>query len=142
MTVTGIKMDAGIRSTIDAERVRSNWQVLCRHYTGGAHARIFDHGVTQLAKLSPEQAQEIIYTIRHSIAPSLNWALEEKVVTFSLGLPIVGKLGIGNLRFNLRGTRVAMRSLGGRLVRLAVQGILFLAVAVGNGPLDKLDLFR
>ena len=132
MTVTRIKMDAGIRSAIDAERVRSDWQVLCRHYAGGQHARILDHGVTQLAKLSSEQAQEVIYAIRRSIEPSLNWALEEKVIAVSLGLPFVGKLGIGKLRFNLRGTRVAMRSLGGRLVRLGVQGILWLAVAAGT----------
>ena len=132
MRVTGNKMDAGIRSAIDAERVRSDWQVLCRHYAGGKHARILDHGVTQLAKLSSEQAQEVIYTIRRSIEPSLNWALEEKVVTVSLGLPFAGKLGIGKLSFNLRGTRVAIRSFGGRLVRLGVQGILWLAVAAGT----------
>ena len=95
MTVTRLKVDAGIRSAIDAERVRSDWQVLCRHYAGGQHARILDHGVTQLAKLNSEQAQEVIYTIRRSIEPSLNWALEEKVMTVSLGLPFAGKLGIG-----------------------------------------------
>ena len=132
MVVTRIKMDAGIRSAIDAERVRCDWQVLCRHYAGAKHARILDHGVTQLEKLSPKQAQEIIYTIRCSIEPSLNWAMEEKVVKIGLALPVVGKIGIGNLRFNLRGTRVAMQSLRGRLLRLAVQGILWLAVAVGT----------
>ena len=132
MTVTKAKMDAGIRSAIDAERLHSDWQVLCRHYAGGKHARILDHGVTQLAKLSPEQAHEVIYTIRRSIEPSLNWAMEEKVVTVNLGLPFVRKLRIANLRFSLRGTRVAMRSLGERLVRLGVQGILWLAVALGT----------
>ncbi len=63
-TVTKTKMDAGIRSAIDAERVRGDWQVLCRHYAGGKHARILDHGVRQLAKLNPEQADEVIYAIR------------------------------------------------------------------------------
>ena len=91
-------MDAGIQSAIDPERVRADWQVLCRHYAAGKHARILDTGVTQLAKLSSEQAHEVIYTIRRSIEPSLNWAMEEKVVKISLGLPFMGKLGIGNLR--------------------------------------------
>ena len=132
MVVTKIKMDAGVRSAVDAERVRSDWQVLCRHYTGAKHARILDHGVTQLEKLSPEQAEEIIYTIRSSIEPSLNWAMEEKVVKIGLALPIVGHIGLGNLRFSLRGTRVAMQSLRGRLIRLAVQAVLWLAVAAGT----------
>ena len=132
MTVTRIKMDAGIRSAIDAERVRSDWQVLCRHYAGARHARILDHGVAQLEKLSPEQAQEVIYMIRRSIEPSLNWAMEEEVVKIGLTLPVIGRIGIGNLRFNLRGTRVAMQSLRGRLIRLAVQGVLWLAVAAGT----------
>ena len=132
MMVTKTKMDAGIQSTIDAKRVRSDWQVLCRHYAGAKHARIFDHGVTQLAKLTPDQAQKVIHTIRCSIEPSINWAMEEKVVKIGLDLPIVGKIGIGNLSFNLRGTRVALQSLRGRLIRLTVQGILWLAVAVGT----------
>lgn len=132
MVVTRVRMDAGIRSAVDPERVRSDWQVLCRHYAGTKHARILDHGVTQLEKLSPEQAEEVIYVIRRSIEPSLNWAMEEKVVKIGLALPVVGKLGIGNLRFNLRGTRVAMQSLRGRLLRLAVQGVLWLAVAAGT----------
>ena len=132
MTVTRTKMDAGIRSAIDAERVRADWQVLCRHYAGAMHARILDHGVAQLEKLSPEQAQEVIYMIRRSIEPSLNWAMEEKVVKIGLALPVVGRIGIGNLRFNLRGTRVAMQSLSDRLIRLAVQGVLWLAVAAGT----------
>ena len=132
MAVTKIKMDAGVRSTVDAERVRSDWQVLCRHYAGAKHARILDHGVTQLEKLSPEQAEEVIFTIRSSIETSLNWAMEEKVVKIGLALPVVGKIGIGNLRFNLRGTRVAMQSLKGRLLRLAVQVVLWLAVAAGT----------
>ena len=132
MVVTRIKMDAGIRSAIDPECVRSDWQVLCRHYAGAKHARILDQGVAQLEKLNPEQAREVIFSIRSSIEPSLNWAMEEKVVKIGLSLPIVGKLGIGNLYFNLRGTRVAMRSLGGRILRLAVQGALWLAVASGT----------
>ena len=132
MVVTKIKMDAGVRSTVDAERVRSDWQVLCRHYAGTKHARILDHGVTQLEKLSPEQAEEVIFTIRSSIETSLNWAMEEKVVKIGLALPVVGKMGIGNLRFNLRGTRVAMQSLRGRLLRLAIQVVLWLAVAAGT----------
>ena len=132
MVVTRIKMDAGIRSAIDPECVRSDWQVLCRHYAGAKHARILDHGVAQLEKLSPEQAREVIFLIRCSMEPSLNWAMEEKTVKIGLALPVVGKLGIGNLYFNLRGTRVAMRSLGGRLIRLAVQGALWLAVATGT----------
>ena len=41
---------------------------------------------------------------------SLNWAMEEKTLKVGLSLPIIGKLGIGNLYFNLSGTRVAMRS--------------------------------
>ena len=132
MVVTRVRMDAGIRSAVDPERVRSDWQVLCRHYAGAKHARILDHGVTQLEKLSPEQGEEVIYAVRRTIEPSLNWAMEEKVVKIGLALPVVGKLGIGNLRFNLRGTRVAMRSLRGRLLRLAVQGVLWLAVAAGT----------
>ena len=132
MMVTKIKMDAGIRSAVDSERVRCDWQALCRHYAGTKHARILDHGVTQLEKLSPEHAQEVIYTIRQSIAPSLNWAMEEKVVKIGLALPVVGKLGMGNLYFSLRGTRVAMRTLTGRLIRLSVQGVLWLAVAAGT----------
>ena len=115
MVVTRIKMDAGIRSGIDPECVRSDWQVLCRHYAGAKYARILDHGAAQLEKLSPEQAREVIFVIRRSMEPSLNWAMEEKVLKIGLALPVVGKLGIGNLYFNLRGTRVAMRSLGGRL---------------------------
>ena len=132
MVVTRIKMDAGIRSAIDPECVRSDWQVLCRHYAGAKHARILDHGVAQLEKLTPEQAREVIFLIRCWMEPSLNWAMEEKTVKIGLALPVVGKLGIGNLYFNLRGTRVAMRSLGGRLIRLAVQGALWLAVATGT----------
>lgn len=132
MTVTKIKMDAGVRSAINAESVRSDWQTLCRHYAGAKHAPVLDNGVTQLEKLSPEQAEEIIYTIRRSIEPDLNWAMEEQVVKIGLSLPVVGKIGIGNLRFNLRGTRVAMRSLRGRLIRLAVQGVLWLAVIAGT----------
>ena len=132
MAITRIKMDAGTRSAIDPERVRSDWQVLCRHYAGAKHARILDHGVAQLEKLNPEQAREVIFAIRRSMEPSLNWAMEEKVVKIGLALPVVGKLGIGNLQFNLRGTRVAMRSLGGRMLRLAVQGALWLAVASGT----------
>ena len=132
MAVTRIKMDAGIRSTIDPECVRSDWQVLCRHYAGTKHASILDHGVSQLEKLSFEQAREIIFAIRRSMEPSLNWAMEEKVVKIGLALPIVGKLGIGNLYFSLRGTRVAMRSLAGRLIRLVVQGALWLSVMAGT----------
>ena len=132
MVVTKIKMDASVRSTVDAGRVRSDWQVLCRHYAGAKHARILDHGVTQLEKLSPEQAKEFIYTIRRSIEPILNLAMEEKVVKIGLALPVIGKIGIGNLRFNLRGTRVAMQSLRSRLLRLAVQVFLWLAVAAGT----------
>ena len=116
MVVTKVRMDAGIRSAVDSERVRSDWQVLCRHYAGAKHARVLDHGVTQLEKLSPDQAGEVIYAIRRSIEPSLNWAMEEKVVKIGLALPVVGKLGIGNLHFNLRGTRVAIQSLRGRLL--------------------------
>ena len=132
MTVTRTKMDAGIRSTIDPECVRSDWQFLCRHYAGTKHANILDHGVSQLEKLSSEQAREIIFAIRRSMEPSLNWALEKKVVKIGLSLPIVGKLGIGNLYFNLSGTRVAMRSLGGRSIRLVVQGVLWLSVLAGT----------
>ena len=132
MAVTKIKMDAGIRSAVDAETVRSDWQALCRHYAGAKHAPVLDNGVTQLEKLSPEQAEELIYTIRRSIEPSLNWAMEEQVVKIDLALPVVGRIGIGNLRFNLRGTRVAMRSLRGRLTRLAVQAFLWLAVTAGT----------
>ena len=132
MAVTRIKMDAGIRSAIDAETVRSDWQTLCRHYAGAKHAPVLDNGVTQLEKLSPEQAEEVIYTIRRSIEPSLNWAMEEQVLKIGLALPVVGRIGIGNLHFNLRGTRVAMRSLRGRLIRLAVQAVLWLAVAAGT----------
>lgn len=132
MTVTRTKMDAGIRSAIDAESVRSDWQVLCRHYAGSRYARILDHGVAQLEKLSPEQAREVIYRIRCSMEPSLNWAMEEKEVKIGLSLPVVGRIGIGNLRFNLRGTRVAMQSLRGRLIRLAAQGVLWSAVVAGT----------
>ena len=132
MTVTRIKMDAGIRSAVDAERVRSDWQVLGRHYAGSKHARILDDGVAQLGKLTPAQAQEVIYTIRCSIEPGLNWAMEEKEVKIGLALPVIGRIGIGNLRFNLRGTRVAMQSLRDRLIRLAVQGVLWFAVAAGT----------
>lgn len=132
MAVTRIKMDAGTRSAIDAESIRSDWQALCRHYAGAKHARILDRGATQLEKLSPEQAREVIYAIRSSLEPSLNWAMEEQVINIGLALPVVGKLGIGNLRFNMRGTRVAMRSLRGRVIRVAVQGILWLAVAAGT----------
>ena len=132
MMVTKINMDAGIRSAIDAATVRSDWQTLCRHYAGSKYAAVLDNGVTQLEKLSPEQAEEIIYAIRRSIEPDLNWAMEEQVVKIGLALPVVGKIGIGNLRFNLRGTRVAMRSLRGRLIRRAVQAVLWLAVAAGT----------
>ena len=132
IAVTKIKMDARIRSAIDPECVRSDWQVLSRHYAGAKHARILDHGVAQLEKLNPKQAREVIFAIRRSMEPSLNWAMEEKVVKIGLALPVVGKLGIGNLYFNLRGTRVAMRSLRGRLLRLVVQGALWLAVASGT----------
>lgn len=132
MVVTKIKMDAGIRSAVDAETVRSDWQTLCRHYAGSKHAPILDNGVTQLEKLSPEQAAEIIYALRRSIEPDLNWAMEEQVVKIGIALPVVGKIGIGNLRFTLRGTRVAMRSLRARLIRLAAQAVLWLAVAAGT----------
>ena len=132
MTVTRVKMDAGIRSAINAETVRSDWQTLCRHYSGAKHAPVLDNGVTQLEKLSPEQAEEIIYAIRRSIEPDLNWAMEEQEVKIGLSLPVVGRIGIGNLRFNLHGTRVAMRSLRGRLIRHAVQTVLWLAVAAGT----------
>lgn len=132
MIVTKVKMDAGIRSTIDTTLIRSDWQVLCRHYAGSKYARILDHGVTQLEKLSPEQAEDVIYTIRRSIEPGLNWAMEEKTLKIGLALPVVGKLGIGNLHFNLRGTRAAIQSLRGRLLRLAVQVVLWSAVAVGT----------
>ena len=131
MTVTRIKMDAGIRSTIDPECVCTDWQALCRHYAGTKYANILDHGVSQLEKLNSEQAREIIFAIRRSMESSLNWAMEEKAVKIGLSLPIVGKLGIGNLYFNLRGTRVAMRSLAGRCIRLVVQGALWLSVLAG-----------
>lgn len=132
MTVTRCKMDAGIWSSIDAETLRSDWQVLCRHYAGAKHAKILDHGILQLEKLSPSQADEIIYTIRHSLEPSLNWAMEDKEVTIGFSLPVIGRLGIGNLRFNLRGSRVAIQSFGGRLIRLVVQVILWLVVTAGT----------
>ena len=132
MVVTKVKMDAGARSDVDAERVRSDWQVLCRHYAGAKHSRILGQGVTQLEKLSPEQAEEVIYASRRSIEPDLNWAMEEKEVKIGLTLPVVGKIGIGNLRFNLRGTRVAIQSLRDRFLRLAVQVVLWSAVAAGT----------
>ena len=132
MTVTKMRMDAGIRSTIDPECVRSDWQALCRHYAGSKHANILDHGVSQLEKLTSEQAREIIFAIRCSMESSLNWAMEEKTLKVGLSLPIVGKLGIGNLYFNLSGTRVAMRSLAGRCIRHVVQGGLWLSVLAGT----------
>ena len=132
MTVTKIKMDAGIRSNIDAKRIRSDWKVLRRHYEGARHARALDEGVRQLKKLSMAQAQDVIHKIRISIEPSLNWAMEEKVMKIGLSLPIAGRIGIGNLRFTLRGTRVAMRSLRNRGIRLLIQSTIWLSVAAGS----------
>ena len=131
MTVTKAKMDAGTQRSIDAERLHSDWQALCRHYAGSKHATVLDNGVTQIEKLSPEEAQKVIHAIRDTIEPTLNWAMEEEVVTIGLNLPLVGKIGIGKLNFNLRGTRVAMQTLRGRLIRSVVQGVLWLAVMIG-----------
>ena len=65
--------------------------------------------------------------------PNLNWAMEEKVVKIGLALPVVGKLGIGNLLLSTCAVLASpLRSLGGRMLRLAVQGALWLAVASGT----------
>ena len=92
MSVTKIRMDAGTRSDIDSETVRSDWRVLCRHYAGSKHARILDCGIAQLEKLNPEQACEVIYRIRIALEPGLNRAMEEQVFNIGISLPVVGNL--------------------------------------------------
>ena len=132
MTVTKIRMAVGSRRSINKAQLHSDWLTLCRHYAGGRHETILDDGVTQLEKLPPEEAQETIHSIRQAIEPDLNWAMEQKVVKIGFDVPLVGKIGIGKFSLNLSGTRAAMLTLRGRLIRLLVQSVLWISVVLGT----------
>ena len=132
MTVTKIRMAVGSRRSINKAQLHSDWLTLCRHYAGGKHETFLDNGVTQLEKLTPEEAQETIHSIRQVIEPDLNWAMERKVVKIGFDVPLVGKIGIGKFSLNLSGTRAAMLTLRGRLIRLLVQSVLWISVVLGT----------
>ena len=83
ITVTKSKMVSGDLSSIDTQRLLSDWQVLSRHYAGAKHQDVLDAGIIQLRKLDLDDAQRVIHEIRCAVEPTVNWAIEEKTTRLS-----------------------------------------------------------
>ncbi len=106
--------------------------MLSRHYVGGKHQTSLDKGIRQLEKLTKEEARHVIYEIRCAIETTINREMEEKTINIGLAIPVIGKIGLGSIRLNVRGTRLAVRKFQGRFVRLLVKNSLWLAVIAGT----------
>ena len=141
MTVTKRKMNVSICEEIDIKQLSADWQTLSRHYAGSKYAHAFENGVLQLEKIPHKEAQKIIQEIKYGLEDDLNWAMEMRTVNYNIKLPIAGKLVKGKLNINLHGTRIAIQSLGPRMLRMGVQFILWLAVALGTAHWVDLIFF-
>ena len=132
MTITQAKMIAGDPSSIDPERLLTDWKVLARHYAGAKHEKFLQNGLTQLEKLTPEQIRPVIHEIRCAIEPTLNWAMEETSMKFGVEIPYLKRTGLGQLRLRFDAPRLTIRRFQGRMIRFILQCGLFLAVAFGT----------
>ena len=132
MVATKSKMILEARSEIDKDRQIAYWRVLAYHYRGSKYQEIFEKGVGRLEKLTAEEARNLIHAIRSFIEPSLNREMEEKEISIGFELPLIGKFGLGNFRWRARGTRINVRRLQIRLVRIAGLSILWLSALLGT----------
>ena len=113
MTLAKTRMFAGELSDVNQGDLIIVWQVLSRHYAGGKYQASLDKGIRQLEKLTQEEARHVIYEIRCAVEPTINREMEEKTIKIKLDIPIIGKIGLGSFRFNVRGTRLAIEKISG-----------------------------
>ena len=132
MVVTENKMNTGVRSDIDKDRLIAYWRVLANHYRGAKHQEIFEKGIRQLEKLTSEEAKNVIHEIRRIITPTLNREMERKEIKIGLNLPIIGKIGLGKFEWRMQGPRVSIRKFQRRLLRFICQGLLWSSVLFGT----------
>ena len=142
ITVTKSKMVSGDLSSIDTQRLLSDWQVLSRHYAGAKHQDVLDAGIIQLRKLDLDDAQRVIHEIRCAVEPTVNWAIEEKTMKLGIEIPFLKRTGLGHLHLNFIGPNITMRRFQARAIRIFVQYGLWLAVAFGTPSLGELDYIR
>lgn len=132
MVITKNKMTNEMKSDIDKDYLIAYWRVLAHHYRGAKHQEIFKNGLKQLEKLTSEETKNVIHDIRRSIQPTLNREMEEKVVKIGLDIPLLGKIGLGKLKWTVRGPRVSVRRFQVRLFRLFVESVVWLSVLLGT----------
>ena len=130
--VTKSKMTVGLQSEIDRDQLMAYWRVLAHHYRGSKFQEIFERGVKQLQKLSPENSKIIVHMIRQSIESTLNREMEQKEINFGLNIPLIGKIGLGKLRLAARGPRISLRRLQMRLFRLVIEIVVGMSVLLGT----------
>ena len=128
IAVTKSKMDIGRRSDLEQNQLVAYWRVLGGHYEGSRQGKAFVTGVEHLERLTPEEATDVVYEIRRMVKPELDREMEEKELKLHLGIPLLGKIGLGKFRWTARGPRVAIRKLRTRLLRRLIEGIIWASV--------------
>ena len=127
MAIEDRDMAAGEHANLGKDELIRDWQALSRHYARTKYERVFENGAEQLAKLSDEEAEEVIIHIRKCSEPLINEVWGHTKSTIKLEIPVVGSF---KWRFsgNLKGPRAGIKRIQHRTIRTALQGMLWISI--------------
>ena len=131
MSITKKPMNVDSMTGIDQDHFVLYWNILAHHYRGGKYQRIFENGVEQIKLISREETAPVIQQLQYAIEPILNDEMSQKTLSFGLNIPLLGKIGLGNLRFSATGPRVAVRKFQLRALRLLAKWCIWAATVLG-----------
>ena len=131
MTVMAIEdrsMVVGDSSSIAKDQLIRDWRALTRHYVNTKYEAVFDNGANQLSKLTEEEARQVILQIRQFAEPLVNEVMGHTESSIKLEIPLLGPIKLRLLGW-VKGPRAGLRRFQGRVIRVLIQGSLWLSVA-------------
>ena len=129
MAIEDRRMVAGDSSEIFKDRLIADWNALYRHYARTKYEAVFNNGVKQLAKLTQDETRQVVHEIRLAVEPFVNREMGYQEFSVKFEIPLIGPIKLGRFQWKVKGPRLGIRRIQGRVIHLVVQCCLWLAVS-------------
>lgn len=127
MAIENRSMVVGDSSSIVKDQLIRDWRALTRHYARTKYEAVFDNGVDQLSKLTEEEARQVILQIRQFVEPLVDQEMGHTESSIKLEIPLWSPIKFRFLGW-LKGPRAGLRRFQGHVIRVLIQGSLWLSV--------------